>query len=179
MAYFVIFVAAHKIKKLQLIYLVEGHTKFSPDRMFGSLSTRWKFATTTTTKDAATTLGTSKTNKNGENKFTSSRISKIFDWQKATAKACKKLPGISSYYNFEISTNDNKVKEEVSETCDQQSKRLDVSKKVIQKGFSRRKLAACYKQRKRTAAANKCSDEQASKLKKLETLYGKPIDYAK
>lgn len=95
--------------KIQLSFMIVGHTKFAPDGYFGLIKKRYRRSRVYTYDQLAYVI--EKSSKNGHNLCQRYRNTsgypnfKYRDWAKWLSKYFKKLPDITKYHHFSIDKN--------------------------------------------------------------------------
>ncbi len=131
--------------KIELSFLVVGHTKFSPDGFFGLIRRAYRRAKVYTYKDLAQLIEKSTPNSHNLcqryiiNGPESSRI--IYrDWAGWLSKYFKPIPGITSYRHFQMSSTNRGIVL-VKETVDGEEREINIIKGTFP--YSRKKRPKC------------------------------------
>lgn len=88
-------VGACKVRRIEMRYMLTGHTKFEPDRLFGEAKVAWKTADVFTKKAALAAWSASST----KNRASDGSAIDYFDWEEGF-DAHLTIPDLASYHLF-------------------------------------------------------------------------------
>ena len=115
-------------EKIELSFLIVGHTKFSPDGYFGLIKRDYRRSQIYTYEQLKNTIESS--SKNGHNICVGNTSSPIIyrDWTSWLAQYFKPLKGISNYHHFRIEEN-NPILINVKEQTNSEEIKIELAKK--------------------------------------------------
>ena len=150
---------------VQIAFLVTGHTKFAPDRMFASIGSSYLHSDVFNITDLVSVANNycTATEETGEH---------IYHWREKLDKKYSELQGIRQYHDFVVNRNtDGNAQVQVRERCDTGS--FKVGNIKIRRESSPHtvcipELSANYLNSKRQLSAEKLSD--------MNTMYSRFID---